>query len=267
MKTAIVKGEHGLYGLQERDHKFYSSETIHSVNEIFTGSIKFNMESDKNFTNVKLEIPVQPSKILCPALNFKSHSSETKQENPKFPYFFPKFENAIIPWNERIKCHSDIQKLDYEGEIAAIIGKKAYGIPKEDASQYIGGYAVVNDVSARDFQAQYAVNLGKNWIMSKAADTFLPISSTVFLGEYEKFNIKTEVNGQVRQNSDTDDMIFSFPDMVSYLSQHITLLPGDMILSGTPEGVAASGKYPFLKHNDIVKISSDKIGMIENIID
>jgi 2-keto-4-pentenoate hydratase/2-oxohepta-3-ene-1,7-dioic acid hydratase (catechol pathway) len=210
---------------------------------------------------------VHPSKILCPALNFKSHSGETKQKNPQFPYFFSKFQNAIIPWNGKIKCHNDIRKLDYEGEIAAIIGRIAYGIPEDKAHEYIGGYAVVNDVSARDFQSQYSENLGKNWIMAKASDTFLPISNTVFLGTAENFNIRTEVNGELRQNSNTDEMIFSFPYMVSYLSQHITLLPGDIILSGTPEGVAASGKYPFLKHNDIVKISSEKIGVIENMID
>ncbi len=267
MKASVVKEGETLYGLQERNGQFYRSEALSSPNQIFTGMLKFTEKTEQNMDQRNFLIPVKPSKIICPALNFRSHSVETNQKPSEFPYFFAKYENAILQWNGKIKHHKAIKKLDYEGEIAAIIGKKAYCISENEAYNYIGGYAVVNDVSARDLQAQYSDNLGKNWIMAKSADTFLPISKTVFLGHKEDFNIKTEVNGELRQNGDTSEMIFSFGSMVSYLSQLLTLLPGDMILSGTPEGVANSGKYPFLKHGDSVKISSDKIGCVENIID
>lgn len=220
--------------------------------------------SPKNFIT---SIPVEPGKILCPALNFRNHSTETEQKSPEFPYFFPKFSNALLPFNGKIIKHKGIEKLDYEGEIAAIIGRKTYNVSKSEAQNSIVGFAVVNDVSARDYQNQFSPNLGKNWIMGKAADTFLPVSKTVFVGEEEGFSIRTFVNGESRQNGNTKEMIFSFAEMISYISKNITLEPGDMILSGTPAGVAASGKYPYLKKGDVVKIESEKIGNLENVVE
>ena len=102
--------------------------------------------------------------------------------------------------------------------------------------------------------------------MGKAADTFLPVSKTVFIGKEEEFSIKTFVNGEIRQDGNTKDMIFSFADMISYISKNITLEPGDMILSGTPAGVAASGKYPYLGKGDMIRIESEKIGKLENVV-
>ncbi len=214
--------------------------------------------------STKPVIPVTPSKILCPALNFRSHSGETGQKTPDFPYFFPKFITSLTGYNSEIIKPKSVKKLDYEGEIAAIIGKRLKDANTKESTHSIAAYAVVNDVSSRDIQNQLSEGLGKNWIMGKASDTFLPISSTVYCGDQESFNIRTHVNGEIRQNGNTDDMIFSFPEMISYISKYITLIPGDIILSGTPSGVANSGKFPFLKEGDMVKVESDGIGYLSN---
>ena len=267
MKVRIVKKDNKLYPVQEDGNNLYLGSSISTINDLYSiGKSIFRDKEEINTDQFKEVIPVNPSKILCPALNFGAHSRETNQKVSDFPYFFAKYTNAITGWNSPIKNHKSIKKLDYEGEIAAIIGKTAYDIAEKDSPNYISGFAVVNDVSARDYQAEYAANLGKNWIMAKTADTFLPVSNSIYLGQEMNFNIITEVNGETRQNGNTDDMIYTFNKMVSYISQNITLYPGDMILSGTPEGVANSGKYPFLKKGDVVKIRSDKIGYLENRI-
>ncbi|MGP6239118.1 fumarylacetoacetate hydrolase family protein [Cuniculiplasma sp. SKW4] len=209
-------------------------------------------------------LPVNPSKILCPALNFRSHSGETNQKTPNFPYFFPKFITSLTSFDSDIIKPRSVVKLDYEGEIAAVIGKRLRDASLKQSSESIAAYAVVNDVSARDIQNQYSEGLGKNWIMGKASDTFLPISASVYFGDINSFDIITSVNGEIRQNGNTEDMIFSFPEMISYISKFVTLIPGDIILSGTPSGVANSGKFPFLKNGDIVRIESKEIGYISN---
>ena len=253
---AIVEGKSIRKDLREVDINHFYSEMGKRIEKIEKDGIMID-----SFDTI---IPVNPSKILCPALNFREHSSETKQKNPDFPYFFPKFPSTITSHNGHIIRPEGVQKLDYEGEIAVIIGKKIKNGNMEESKNSIGAYVVVNDVSARDLQNQFSPNLGKNWIMGKAADSFLPVSSTLYVGDEENFNIITEVNGEKRQDGNTDDMIFSFSQMIEYLSREITLYPGDMILSGTPSGVAASGKFPFLKDGDIVSVRSDLIGKIEN---
>jgi 2-keto-4-pentenoate hydratase/2-oxohepta-3-ene-1,7-dioic acid hydratase in catechol pathway len=269
MKVSVMQRNGRLFPVVWEKDEVLRGKEIKSQNVIYDTDrdkdLFSNLESIdiSEYTSI---IPINPSKILCPALNFKTHSKETNQKNPDFPYFFSKMSNAITSYNEKVIKHKGVEKLDYEGEIAAIIGKKTYMATSSEARSNIGGFAVVNDVSARDYQNQFSENLGKNWIMGKTADTFLPISNSVFLGNEEEFDINTEVNGQKRQAGKTSDMIFTFSEMISYLSKGITLYPGDMILSGTPEGVAASGKYSFLKTGDVVKISSEKIGFVENTI-
>ncbi len=269
MQISIVSiGESLFPVLHEKDgikrgHKISNLNSFYAEIKSNFNSLGFEDVDEGTFNNV---IPVSPEKILCPALNFKNHSAETAQKNPDFPYFFPKFSNALTHYNGDIVKHQGIEQLDYEGEIAAIIGRTTFLASKAEAQENIAGFAVVNDVSARDYQNQFSPNLGKNWVMGKAADTFLPVSNTAFIGSEEEFSIKTEVNGEQRQNGSTSDMIFPFADMISYLSKNIRLVPGDMVLSGTPSGVAASGKYPFLKSGDKVKITSGKIGYIENTV-
>ena len=155
---------------------------------------------------------------------------------------------------------------EYEGEIAAIIGKKIKSADEKTAEESICALAVVNDVSARDYQEQISPPFGKNWVMGKAADSFLPISSWIKLYEGDPVEFTTEVNGEIRQKGNTKDMIFPFRKLISYVNKFVTLYPGDMILSGTPDGVAKSGKYPYLKNGDTVKVQSSGIGYIENVV-
>lgn len=269
MKIEIVTENGNLFPFAYEDENVKKGKKISNLNKFYK-EIKENVNSiefkESSMENHSTAIPVCPGKILCPALNFRNHSAETEQKNPEFPYFFPKFSNALIPFNGKILKHVGIEQLDYEGEIAAIIGRKTFMASRKEAQDSIVGFAVVNDVSARDYQNQFSPNLGKNWIMGKSADTFLPVSNTVFIGKEEEFSIKTHVNGEARQDGNTRDMIFPFAEMISYISRNITLEPGDMILSGTPAGVAASGKYPYLKKGDMVRIESDKIGKLENVI-
>ena len=240
------------------------------INDFYANIERFLDELESNGTMVEnagnTVIPVNPSKILCPALNFTDHSGETGQKSPEFPYFFPKFPSSVTSYDSDIIRPGPVRKLDYEGEIAAIISRKTRDAGIQASSQSIAGYAVVNDVSARDIQNQFSEGLGKNWIMGKAADTFLPVSSQVYIGKEDDLDIRTSVNGAERQNGNTGQMIFSFPEMISYISKFITLFPGDMILSGTPPGVAMSGKYPFLEDGDVVRVESKKIGYISNMV-
>ncbi len=269
MQIEIVSENGNLFPIAYENGSVKKGRKISNLNKFYKelseniNSAEFVQGDTKSYTSV---IPVNPGKILCPALNFKNHSAETVQKSPEFPYFFPKFSNSLIPFNGKILKHEGIKQLDYEGEIAAIVGKRTSKASRSEAQNSIVGFAVVNDVSARDYQNQFSPNLGKNWIMGKAADTFLPVSKTVFIGKEEEFSIKTFVNGEIRQDGNTKDMIFSFADMVSYISKNITLEPGDMILSGTPAGVAASGKYPYLGKGDMIRIESEKIGKLENVV-
>ncbi|MHB1440183.1 MAG: fumarylacetoacetate hydrolase family protein [Cuniculiplasma sp.] len=269
MKVSFVTKGDAIHPTIKDEGILKIGKPIRDVNEFYSSALNGvdpSTFSAENKSTLDYIIPVNPEKILCPALNFKTHSSETNQKTPEFPYFFSKFKNALLSSNGQIMKHPGVEKLDYEGEIAAIIGKKTHNVSKSNAQQSIVGFAVVNDVSARNFQNQFSENLGKNWIMAKAADTFLPVSREVFIGEEKEFDIRTEVNGELRQNGNTGDMIFSFSQMIAYLSKNFTLEPGDMILSGTPSGVAASGKFKFLEKGDRVKISSRKIGSIDNEI-
>lgn len=268
MQIEFLRRDGKLYFSENRsrEKKYLKIDT--SINHFYSDIGKYieMMEKEGEIIEQIEEtiLPANPSKILCPALNFRSHSGETNQKNPDFPYFFPKFITSLTSFNSDIIKPKSVKKLDYEGEIAAIIGKKLKDADLKESSESIVAYAVVNDVSSRDIQNQYSEGLGKNWIMGKASDTFLPISSSVYVGDINSFDIITSVNGEIRQNGNTEDMIFSFPEMASYISKFVTLIPGDIILSGTPSGVANSGKFPFLKKGDVVKVESKEIGYISN---
>ncbi len=263
----LKKGNHNFPVLKVGDEKRILKENV-DINDFYANIQHYTKLFDELET-VEVEpgsIPAYPGKILCPSLNFRMHSAETKQKLPEFPYFFTKFRDTLTGWNSPILKHKDMKQLDYEGEIAAIIGKKIKGADEKAAEESICALAVVNDVSARDYQEQISPPLGKNWIMGKAADSFLPMSSWVKLYDGEPVEFTTEVNGQLRQKGNTKDMIFPFSRLISYVNKFVTLYPGDIILSGTPDGVAKSGKYPYLENGDIVKVKSSQIGLIENVV-
>lgn len=212
------------------------------------------------------DIPLNPKKIFLPAINFRSHSEENRTPSPKRPYFFTKFNNAVIGNNENIIKPGKVKYLDYEGEIAAIIGAKIKEASVENAIESIFGFTVCNDISARDYQNDYQDRLGKNWILGKASDTFLPIGPRICMLENDipDFQIKTYVNYEKRQDGYVHDMIFSFPELIAEVSQFITLEPGDIITSGTPSGVAMGGSGRFLENGDTITVGAEGIGNLTN---
>jgi len=211
--------------------------------------------------------PLFPNKIFLPAVNFRSHSSETSMTPPKSPYFFS--SNSVVGPEDYIIIPRDLKRVDYEGEIGIIIGKRGKYIKKEDAIDYVFGYTIVNDVSFRDYQFPELHPYGLNWVMGKALDTGLPIGPWIVTkDEIKNFKLRiiTRLNGQVVQDGNTEDMIFSVEDLISYLSQGITLEPGDVITTGTPAGVAEFTGKKYLEDGDVIEVEVEKIGVLRNYV-
>lgn len=207
-----------------------------------------------------------PGKIICVGLNYRKHAEETNSPIPQYPILFNKFNNSLAANEEQIVIPRVTQKVDYEAELVMVIGNKAKDVSEEDALNYVFGYCNANDLSARDLQMRTA-----QWLLGKTCDGFSPLGPyLVTADEVDNPNdltIKSFVNGENRQHSNTSDMIFSCAEIISYISQHFTLLPGDIILTGTPEGVVMG--YPperqvYLKDGDVVTIEIEKLGSLTN---
>ncbi len=219
------------------------------------------------FSEITLEAPFRPRRnIFCVGKNYQEHIKEfeknQKAENPVVPIFFTKAVTSVIGPEEEIDSHPDVTcELDYEGELGVIIGKQGIDIAEEDAMKYVYGYTIINDVTARDLQRAHS-----QWFRGKSLDTFCPIGPTVMAGSWPvPFTIYTKVNGSLRQEGTTEDLIFSIPHLISILSSGMTLLPGDVIATGTPKGVGMGMEPPqFLKKGDVVEITIDPIGTLRN---
>ena len=178
----------------------------------------------------------QPSKIICVGLNYRKHADETNAAYPEVPILFNKFNNTLTGNQSEIAVPQVTEKLDYEVELGVVIGKTAKNVSKEEALDYVFGYCTANDLSARDLQMRT-----QQWLLGKTCDDFSPIGPYLVTSDEIKdpqdLALKTFVNGEIRQNSNTSDMIFSCDEIISYISQHMTLEPGDLILTGSPAGV------------------------------
>ncbi|MEJ2774093.1 fumarylacetoacetate hydrolase family protein [Stygiolobus sp. CP859M] len=218
----------------------------------------------------KLLPPISPKKVFLPAVNFKSHSSETLMNPPPFPYFFTKFSNAIIGPEDHILIPKELKRTDYEGEIGIVIGKRAKNVRKEDAMDYVFGFTVVNDVSFRDYQFPEVHPYGLNWVMGKSLDTGLPVGPWIVtkdeIKDFYSLKIITRLNGTIVQDGTTRDMIFSVEDMIAYLSKGITLEPGDVITTGTPAGVAEFSGKKYLQEGDVIEVEVTGIGVLRNYV-
>jgi 2-keto-4-pentenoate hydratase/2-oxohepta-3-ene-1,7-dioic acid hydratase in catechol pathway len=208
-----------------------------------------------------------PPKIICLGLNYVDHAAETNSAIPDEPVIFMKPHTTIIGPNENIIKPNFVKRLDYEGELAIIMGKKAKNIPVSEAKKYIFGYIILNDVSARDFQFK-----DKQWTRGKSFDTFAPtgpcITTTNQLQDTANLAIRTWVNGELRQNSSTKNMAFSVSEIVYHLSRVMTLEPCDIIATGTPAGVGFAMKPPkYLHDGDVVRIEIEGIGVLENTVE
>ena len=201
------------------------------------------------------------SKIVAIGLNYRLHAQEAGAAIPSEPIFFMKATSSICGPNDDVIIPKSAQKADYEVELGIVIGSLARHVGKADARRHVAGYCVVNDVSEREFQ----IERGGQWTKGKSADTFCPIGPWLVTADEVpdpgKLALWTEVNGERRQNSNTGDLIFGIDEIVSYVSQFMTLLPGDVIPTGTPSGVGMGFKPPkFLKPGDRVRLSVEGLG-------
>jgi len=207
-----------------------------------------------------------PSKIICLTFNYPKHAKEQNYESTKDPVIFIKPRTTLCGTGSEIKCPNFVKQLDYEIELAVIIGKTCKNIDEISAKNYVFGYMVFNDVSARDIQMQ-----DKQFTRGKSFDTFAPcgpwITTVDEITEVENLQMTTRINGQIRQNSSTKNMFINIPSIISKLSKVMTLERGDMIATGTPEGVALNNPdTPFLKDGDEIDMEIEKLGKIQNTV-
>lgn len=211
---------------------------------------------------MSLPIPV-PGKIICVGLNYKDHAEESKMELPARPLLFSKWSNTLIGPGEPIVLPAFSSEVDYEAELGVIIDRRASKVSQDEALGYIRGYCCANDVSARDVQF-----LDGQWVRGKSLDTFCPVGEMVpasAVADPQQLGIRAILNGEVLQDSSTRHMIFPIAELISYISQGVTLEAGDLILTGTPPGVGFARKPPiYLKDGDTITIEVDGIPSLTN---
>jgi 2,4-diketo-3-deoxy-L-fuconate hydrolase len=212
--------------------------------------------------SVRLGSPIcRPSKIVCIGLNFRDHAAESKMDTPKEPVLFFKSTTALVGPNDSLRIPRNATKVDWEVELAVVIGKKATYVAPQEALGYVAGYVLHNDYSERSFQLER----GGQWVKGKSADTFAPLGPFVATPDEiqnpSRLAMWLKVNGEMRQNSSTANMIFDVATLVSYVSDFMSLLPGDVISTGTPAGVGLGMKPPsYLKAGDVVELGIEGLG-------
>ena len=233
------------------------------LNEVITNNRRLNFIKDINDTELLAPLS-HPGKIICLAFNYYNHAKDAGLTPNNEPIIFLKPRTALNNPYDDILCPGNVQRLDYEAEIAVIIGKITKKVTEDEAINSIFGYMIFHDVSARDIQFQ-----DKQFTRGKSIDTFAPcgpwITTKDEINDPQNLKIITKVNGEVRQNSTSSKMVIPIKKIISSLSQLITIEPGDIISTGTPAGVAMSMNNPkYLKDGDLVEISIEKLGTIRN---
>jgi 2-keto-4-pentenoate hydratase/2-oxohepta-3-ene-1,7-dioic acid hydratase in catechol pathway len=246
--------------VKEYDEEFFGSGGVEKLKDYIT----------KNHDNlvpvsddVRLGAPLaRPSKLICVGLNYVDHAKETGAAPPAEPILFFKSTSAIVGPNDDLIIPKGSKKTDWEVELAVIIGKKASYVEENEASAYIAGYCLHNDYSERAFQLER----GGQWVKGKSCDTFAPLGPFIALAEdienIDNLRLWLTVNGKMMQDGNTSNLIFSIPFLVHYISQFMTLLPGDVISTGTPHGVGLGMKPEpiFIKPGDVVELGIDQLG-------
>ena len=283
MKIArIRKGEKETYGLVQdekistKDDITYSTGIPIPINvrdflfdgwleEIKSKSSEISFNHDLSEFEILAPIP-NPQKIVCLAFNYIDHAKEQEITPPSEPAIFIKPRTTLCGTNSNIICPKFVKELDYEVELAVVIGKECKNISEEQAMNQIFGYMVLNDVSARDIQFQ-----DKQFTRGKSFDTFAPcgpwITTNDEINNPQDLHLLTNINSEERQNSNTKNMHLTIPQIISKLSKVMTLEPGDIISTGTPEGVALKNPdTPFLKDGDMIHMEIEKLGTIQNTV-
>lgn len=210
--------------------------------------------------DVRFDVPIsRPSKILCIGRNYLKHAAETGHDAPGEPMFFAKMPSALIPHRSNIVLPPDVGRVDHEGELALVISKQGKNIAESKAEEYIAGFTVANDVTARALQKADTAKQHP-WLRCKSFDTFLPLGPYLVplkaVKDPQKLEVSVKVNGEIRQQSTTANMIFKIPKIISFISKHMTLTPGDIICTGTPEGISE------LHADDIVEVEVEGLGKL-----
>lgn len=242
----------------------YATEAIHFAleNNQYNGRTLLYVKKD-----VKVGAPVpSPGKMICVGHNYREHILEMGRQIPEFPVVFAKFANTVIGPEDDIPFFPISEQLDYEAEFAFVIGKKARNVSQEEALDYVAGYTIVNDVTYRDIQRRTI-----QWMQGKSVDGTAPMGpwliTTDELTNPSGLEVVLTVNGEERQHTNTANLVFSVHYLVEFLSNLMTLEPGDVILTGTPGGVGVAMNPPsFLKDGDVVSISIDGVGVLENTV-
>lgn len=243
--------------IKDYDEEFFANDGLEQLKKIVVANKLSELDS-----NQRLGCPVyKPSKVICIGLNYAKHAQETGAQIPKEPIIFFKATTSVSGPNDDIVIPKNSTKTDWEVELAVIIGKKASYVEENEAMDYVAGYCLHNDVSEREFQTER----GGQWVKGKSCDTFAPLGPWLATKEEIKdennLQLWLTVNGKKMQDSNTDDLIFKIPFLVSYISQFMTLLPGDIISTGTPAGVGLGLNPPvFLKKGDAVELGIDGLG-------
>lgn len=218
--------------------------------------------------SVRLGPPIcRPSKIVCIGLNYRDHAAESKMEIPKEPVIFFKATTSLVGPNDPLLIPRKATKVDWEVELAVVIGKRALYVEKEKALEHVAGYALHNDYSERSFQLER----GGQWVKGKSADTFAPLGPFVAtpeeLSDVRRLPMWLKVNGETRQKGTTANMIFDVATLVAYVSEFMTLLPGDVISTGTPAGVGLGMSPPqYLKAGDVVELGIEGLGESRQVV-
>lgn len=216
----------------------------------------------------RLGCPVsKPSKVICIGLNYAKHAKETNAAVPREPIIFFKSTTAVAGPNDDVVIPKNSFKTDWEVELAVVIGKRANYVEEGEAMDYVAGYCLHNDVSEREFQ----IERGGQWVKGKSCDTFAPLgpwlSTKDEIEDVNNLRLWLSVNGKIMQDGNTDDLIFKIPFLVSYISQFMTLLPGDIISTGTPAGVGLGLNPPvYLKPGDTVELGIDGLGTQKQVV-
>ncbi|XP_065185064.1 fumarylacetoacetate hydrolase domain-containing protein 2-like [Sycon ciliatum] len=219
--------------------------------------------------SVKIRAPLfRPEKVICVGMNYVDHCTEQNMPVPVEPVIFSKFASAIVDPNADVELPPETEELDFEVELAFVIGRGGRRIQEEDAMSHVAGFTVAHDVSARDWQLR---KNGGQWLIGKTFDTFCPIGPSIVppsaLSDVHNLGIRCRLNGETVQDSNTNQLVHKTQACISFISKFITLKPGDLILTGTPPGVGCFRKPPlWLKKGDVVECEIDEIGCIRNLI-
>jgi 2-keto-4-pentenoate hydratase/2-oxohepta-3-ene-1,7-dioic acid hydratase in catechol pathway len=246
-------------------HQYRDREAVLLKGELFTGL----EDTGRRVPVKKLLAPFVPNSILGIGLNYSDHAKETNLEIPKYPVLFMKSPASLTHPEDPIVIPESCKatpEVDYEAELGVVIGKTAKNVPEESALDYVFGYTAGNDVSARRWQKHAG---GGQWVRGKSFDTFCPIGPELVTADEipdpQKIGIRCILNGETMQDGNTANMIFPVRTLIAYLSKDSTLLPGTLILTGTPSGVGFTRKPPrFLQHGDVVEIHLEGIAALKN---